>query len=65
MISTASMGICLAAFGTYAFFVEETSVDLKPCRSWLPLVLMALIVLTGNVGIIPVPAVLIVEILPT
>ncbi|XP_011181201.2 facilitated trehalose transporter Tret1-like [Zeugodacus cucurbitae] len=64
MISTASTGICLAAFGTYAFFVEETSVDLTPYRSWLPLVLMALIILTANVGIIPVPAVVIVEILP-
>ncbi|XP_011181202.2 facilitated trehalose transporter Tret1 [Zeugodacus cucurbitae] len=64
MISSASTGICLAAFGTYAFFVEETSVDLTPYSSWLALVLMALIILTANVGKIPVPAVVVVEILP-
>ncbi|XP_014100018.3 facilitated trehalose transporter Tret1 [Bactrocera oleae] len=65
LISTASTGIFLTAFGTYAFFVEGTNVDLTPYSSWLPLVLMALIILTANVGLIPVPAVLIVEILPT
>lgn len=64
MISTASTGVFLAAFGTYAFFAEETDVDLTAYRSWLPLVLMALVILTANVGIIPVPAVLLVEILP-
>uniref|UniRef100_A0A0A1WK54 Facilitated trehalose transporter Tret1 n=1 Tax=Zeugodacus cucurbitae TaxID=28588 RepID=A0A0A1WK54_ZEUCU len=64
MISSASIGICLAAFGTYAFFVEETSVDLTSFSSWLPLVLMALIILTANLGVIPIPAVVAVEILP-
>lgn len=64
MLSTASMGICLAAFGMYAFFAEETSVDLTPYRSWLPLLLMALIILAANVGVIPVTFVVLVEILP-
>ncbi|XP_050328763.1 facilitated trehalose transporter Tret1-2 homolog [Bactrocera neohumeralis] len=64
MFSTASMGICLAAFGMYAFFAEETSVDLTPYRSWLPLLLMALIILAANVGVIPVTFVVLVEILP-
>ncbi|XP_039951903.1 facilitated trehalose transporter Tret1-like [Bactrocera tryoni] len=65
LVSTASTGICLAAFGTYAFLVEEANVDLTAYSSWLPLVLMALIILTANVGLIPVAAVIIVEILPT
>lgn len=64
MFSTAAMGICLAGFGLYAFFAEETSVDLTPYRSWLPLLFMALIILSANVGVIPVTFVVLVEILP-
>lgn len=64
IISTATTGACLASFGMYAFLAEETSVDLSAYHSWLPLVLMALIIFTANVGLIPVPTVVLVEILP-
>ncbi|XP_053948850.1 facilitated trehalose transporter Tret1-like [Anastrepha ludens] len=64
IISNASMGICLAAFGMYAFFAEETSVDLSAYRSWLPLLIMTFIIFACNIGIIPVTFVVLVEILP-
>ncbi|XP_017479634.1 PREDICTED: facilitated trehalose transporter Tret1 [Rhagoletis zephyria] len=64
MASTASMGVFLAAFGMYAFFAEETSADLSAYRSWLPLLIMAFIILSANIGIIPVTFVVLVEILP-
>lgn len=64
IVSTSGMGTGMAAFGMYAFFAEETDVDLKPYSSWLPLLLMAIIIFLANVGIISVTFVVLVEILP-
>ncbi|XP_023296253.2 facilitated trehalose transporter Tret1-like [Lucilia cuprina] len=64
IVSTSGMGMGMAAFGMYAFFAEETDVDLTPYSSWLPLLLMALIIFLANVGIISVTFVVLVEILP-
>ncbi|XP_067620069.1 uncharacterized protein [Eurosta solidaginis] len=65
LVSTATMGISLAAFGLYSFVAQETSVDLSAYHSWLPFLIMACIILTANVGLIPVPAIVMVELLPS
>lgn len=64
IVSTSGMGIGMAAFGMYAFFAEETDVDLSPYSSWLPLLLMALIIFLANVGLISVTFIVLVEIMP-
>lgn len=64
IVSTSGMGIGMAAFGMYAFFAEETEVDLSNYSRWLPLLLMALIIFLANVGIISVTFVVLVEIMP-
>ncbi|XP_061401456.1 facilitated trehalose transporter Tret1-like [Musca vetustissima] len=65
IVSTSGMGIGLAAFGIYAFFAEETDVDLSVYSHWLPLLLMGFIIFIANVGILSVTVVVLVEILPT
>lgn len=64
IISTSGMGIGMAAFGMYAFFSEETDVDLSFYSHWLPLLLMSIIIFLANVGIISVTFVVLVEIMP-
>lgn len=64
IVSTSGMGIGMAAFGMYAFFAEETDVDLSAYSRWLPLLLMSLIIFLANVGIISVTFVVLVEIMP-
>lgn len=65
IVSTAGMGIGMAAFGMYAFFAEETDVDLSNYSRWLPLLLMAAVIFLANVGIISVTFVVLVEIMPS
>ncbi|XP_036321248.1 facilitated trehalose transporter Tret1-2 homolog [Rhagoletis pomonella] len=62
MTSTAAVGICLSSFGMYAYLAEKTSVDLTAYRTWLPVMLVALIILTANMGLLPVPPVVMVEV---
>lgn len=64
IVSTSGMGIGMAAFGMYAFFSEETDMDLTPYSSWLPLLLMAFIIFLANVGIVSVTFIVLVEIMP-
>ncbi|XP_073824940.1 facilitated trehalose transporter Tret1-like isoform X2 [Musca autumnalis] len=65
LVSTSGMGVGLAAFGIYAFFAEETEVDLSLYSHWLPLLLMGFIIFIANVGILSVTVVVLVEILPS
>ncbi|XP_037957109.1 facilitated trehalose transporter Tret1-like [Teleopsis dalmanni] len=63
IVSTGSMSLGLAAFGMYAFFVEEIEVDLSS-YSWLPLLLMAFVIFMANVGVNAVSFIILVEVMP-
>ncbi|ALC39234.1 CG14605, partial [Drosophila busckii] len=63
IVSFAGSAFGTTAFGIYAFYAEETSVNLSAV-SWLPLLLMAIIIFVANVGIISVTMVVLVEVLP-
>ncbi|KAH8413446.1 hypothetical protein KR009_011338 [Drosophila setifemur] len=62
--SCAGSGIGAAAFGLYAFYVEELNADMSAFSAWLPVCLMAFIIFIANVGVISVTMVVLVEILP-
>ncbi|XP_030383445.1 facilitated trehalose transporter Tret1 [Scaptodrosophila lebanonensis] len=64
IISCAGCGLSTAAFGTYAFFAEETDADLSAYSAWLPVTIMAFVIFLANVGITSVTMVVLVEILP-
>lgn len=60
--STGGMFVGLAIFGTYTYF--SSIVDLSD-YSYVPLVLMGFIVFVGNMGMIALTFVILVEIFPT
>ncbi|XP_023165977.2 facilitated trehalose transporter Tret1-like [Drosophila hydei] len=64
IISCIGCALGTGAFGLYAFFAEETSVDLSAYSAWLPVTIMALNIFIANVGIISITMVVIVEVLP-
>ncbi|KAM8716065.1 hypothetical protein ACLKA7_003017 [Drosophila subpalustris] len=64
VVSCAGSAVGTAAFGIYAFYAEETDVDLSAFSAWLPVALMAFIIFVANVGVISVTMVVLVEILP-
>lgn len=64
IVSCAGSGIGTAAFGVYAFYVEQQEVDLSAFSAWLPVCLMSFIIFIANVGVISVTMVVLVEVLP-
>ncbi|KAH8267473.1 hypothetical protein KR018_006737 [Drosophila ironensis] len=64
IVSCCGSGLGAAAFGLYAFYAEETEVDLSAYSAWLPVCLMSFIIFIANVGVISVTMVVLVEVLP-
>ncbi|KAH8391771.1 hypothetical protein KR215_002775 [Drosophila sulfurigaster] len=64
VLSCAGSALGTAAFGIYAFYAEETEVDLSAFSAWLPVTIMAFIIFVANVGVISVTMVVLVEVLP-
>ncbi|EDV32169.1 uncharacterized protein Dana_GF14173 [Drosophila ananassae] len=64
IVSCFGSGIGTAAFGLYAFFVQELEADMSAYSAWLPVCLMSFIIFIANVGVISVTMVVLVEILP-
>ncbi|XP_004518959.1 facilitated trehalose transporter Tret1 [Ceratitis capitata] len=64
IFSCAATAIGMAVFGLYGFLLEETTVDLSAVSAWLPLVTVCFIMFVSNSGLIPIPFVLLVELMP-
>uniref|UniRef100_A0A0A1WW99 Facilitated trehalose transporter Tret1 n=1 Tax=Zeugodacus cucurbitae TaxID=28588 RepID=A0A0A1WW99_ZEUCU len=64
IFSCAATGVGMAIFGLYGYLLTNTSVDLSSVSAWLPLVNVCLIMFVANSGLIPIPFVLLVELMP-
>ncbi|XP_054085996.1 facilitated trehalose transporter Tret1-like [Zeugodacus cucurbitae] len=64
IFSCAATGVGMTIFGLYGYLLTNTSVDLSPVSAWLPLVNVCLIMFVINSGLIPIPFVLLVELMP-
>ncbi|XP_053952803.1 facilitated trehalose transporter Tret1-like [Anastrepha ludens] len=64
MFSCAATSIGMATFGLYGYLLQNTTVDVSAVRSWLPLVNACFIMFVANSGLIPIPFVLLVELMP-
>lgn len=63
VVSFAGTAICHAVFATYVYLKEETTIDVTPFN-WVPLVAFATMIFIAACGAMPVPYVLLGEILP-
>ncbi|XP_014089464.1 facilitated trehalose transporter Tret1 [Bactrocera oleae] len=64
IFSCAATCVGMTIFGMYGYLLQNTSVDLSPVSAWLPLLNVCLIMFVANSGLIPIPFVLLVELMP-
>ncbi|XP_067644920.1 facilitated trehalose transporter Tret1-like isoform X2 [Eurosta solidaginis] len=64
MFSCGATCVGLTIFGIYGYMLQNTTVDVSGLSSWLPLVNVCLVLFVVNAGLIPIPFVLLVELMP-
>lgn len=63
VVSFAGTAICHAILATYVYVGDETSIDVTPFN-WLPVVAFSTMIFIAACGAMPIPYVLLGEILP-
>ncbi|XP_017488940.1 PREDICTED: facilitated trehalose transporter Tret1-like, partial [Rhagoletis zephyria] len=65
IFSCAATSVGMGIFGLYGYLLQNTTVVVSVFSSWLPLVNVCFIMFVANSGLIPIPFVLLVELMPS